>query len=174
MDKQINPILILQRLDTTWSKFIVLIMTALFAFAFCLGVGGIFLDEIQHKIVGIILIIFAPFCYFHLVTIQKIICFDNFLIVKYSFWQSKFYYDDIRYYHYSIMKLDDYFTIYSKKRKFFLMRVIFISFSIFDEAEIKKLENILENKGIHCYPHFRLLSIIILLCIIIYCVTNKL
>ena len=46
MDKQINPILILQRLDTAWSKFIVLIMTALFAFAFCIGVGGIFLVEI--------------------------------------------------------------------------------------------------------------------------------
>ena len=93
-----KPILILEQSQSIVAKIFTFIFTAFMIFTAFLGVGGITLDEIKFKITGLILLIFAPLGYFYILKIKQILCYDDFLIVKYPFWQSIFYYDDIRYY----------------------------------------------------------------------------
>lgn len=145
-----KPILILEQSQSIVAKIFILCFTGLMIFTMFLGVGSIALDEIKFKITGLILLIFAPFAYFYILKIKQILCYDNFLIVKYPFWQSIFYYDDIRYYWHNFRMQT--LQLFSKKRKFVLfMRVVFVSYYLFDKNDIKKFENFLESKNIHSY-----------------------
>lgn len=144
-----EPVFILEQLHSTRGKIFKFKFVALTIFSIFIGILCIATDEIKFKIGGLFFL-FAPITFIFVLEMKKIICYDNFLIVKYPFWQSIFYYDDIRYYWHNFRMQT--LQLFSKKRKFVLfMRVVFVSYYLFDKNDIKKFENFLESKNIHRY-----------------------
>lgn len=145
-----KPIFILEKSQSTTAKIFTLKFVFLMIFAIFLGLACIASDEIIFKIGSLIFFMFPPLTFFVILAIKKIVCYDDFLVVKYLFWQLIFYYDDIRYYWYNFRMQT--LQLFSKKRKFILfMRVVFVSYYLFDENDIKKFESFLESKNIHSY-----------------------
>lgn len=144
-----EPVFILEQSHSTRGKIFKLKFVALTIFSIFLGILCITTDDIKFKIGGLFFL-FGPITFIFVLEMKKIICFDDFLIVKYPFWQSIFYYDDIRYYWHNFRMQT--LQLFSKKRKFVLfMRVVFVSYYLFDKNDIKKFENFLESKNIYSY-----------------------
>ena len=156
INNKIKPILILRKVNDIKSIIYTIIMIGFIGFLIFLGIGGILSDEIKFKIIGIICLIFAPYFYFHILRIEAIICYDDYLVAKYPLWETTLYYSDIRYYWYNRARLlINSLQIYAKKRKFFLfMRIIDVSFYLFDEHEIFELEKLLESKNVRYFSLF--------------------
>ncbi|MDL0089873.1 hypothetical protein [Campylobacter gastrosuis] len=137
-----EPILTIQKVKSTKSiiygiAFAIWVLATVFV---CIGLLNT--DKIFLKIISILVIFILIFWYILTFKLEKIECCNDFLIAKYSFFQRKIYYADIKYCWNKRTIITNDFIINHKKPIY----TIFISRYLFDKADLDTLIDFLNNK----------------------------
>ena len=145
-----EPILIIQKIKSTKSNLYGIFFTISLLFMFFICIGFLNINNIIPNLIGGILIIFIPYWFILTLKLEKIYCYDDFLVAKYSFFQKKLYYKDIKYYWNKRTIITNDINITHKK----IWNTIFVSKYLFDNANLDNLKDFLNSKNIKQWSLF--------------------
>ena len=145
-----EPILTIQKTKSTKSNLYGIFFTILLLFIFLICVAFLNINNIIPNLIGGVLIIFIPYWFVITLKLEKIFCYDDFLIAKYTFFSKKVYYKDIKYYWNKRTIITNDISIAHKK----FWNTIFVSKYLFDNAILDDLKNFLNSKNIKQWSLF--------------------
>lgn len=84
-----EPILTIQKTKSTKSNLYGIFFTISLLFIFLICVAFLNINNIIPNLIGGVLIIFIPYWFVLTLKLEKIFCYDDFLIAKYTFFSKK-------------------------------------------------------------------------------------